>query len=111
MNQSMTNIQNILSNSLQNNMTTNTLNTCIANVTQNQTISLKGAKSGGNFNFVNVSQDQLTNALASTFKTATKKIGSVNISTNILYNTSSLKQLSSKLAEANYNKFISKFAQ
>jgi len=54
---------------------------------------------------------QLTDSLADVFKTATKKIGSVSISTNIYCNKkSSYKLISGKLAELNYNKFMIKFA-
>lgn len=54
---------------------------------------------------------QLTLVLQQTFKDATKKIGGININTNLIINKkSSYQQITGKMAELNYRKFIFKFA-
>lgn len=54
--------------------------------------------------------NQLNAALVDTFKIATKKIGGINIKTDIYVNSNSnLNPLSSKVATSNYRKFILKF--
>jgi hypothetical protein len=54
---------------------------------------------------------QLTNNMVDVFKQATKKIGEIDIKTNFIMNKkSSYQQISIKMAELSYRKFLFKFA-
>jgi hypothetical protein len=54
--------------------------------------------------------EQLSHSLADTFKTATKKIGGINISTQCVMNKkSSYQEISLRTADTNYRKFLLKF--
>ena len=54
--------------------------------------------------------EQLSHSLAGTFKTATKKIGGINISTHCVMNKkSSYQEISLRTADTNYRKFLLKF--
>ena len=54
---------------------------------------------------------EITEAVADAFKQATKKIGKVDIKTNLIMNKkSSYQELTNKMAEISYRKFLFKFA-
>ena len=68
-------------------------------------------KTQGNAEQCYEAMDQLTNAIKDAFKIATKKIGGIDINTNILYNKkSSYQQLPGRIAVLSYTQFLSKFA-